>query len=127
MIRRSEEGSAMVESALTIGILLLLLLGIFDLGRMMYIYADISEAAREGARYGSAHLGDTAGTRNAVISHSMLGLTAANVTVQFNETIPAVVNVTVTYTYHAISVVIQRLAGGSGGMVLTNRSRMMVE
>lgn len=43
----------MVEFALTIPVLLLIIVGIFEAGRMLYVYQSISSASREAARLGS--------------------------------------------------------------------------
>ena len=52
--RRSEKrGQAMVEFALVLIPLLLLIFGLIDLGRAVYANNSLSEAAREGARWGS--------------------------------------------------------------------------
>lgn len=45
-------GQSLVEFAIILPILLLLILGVFDLGRVIYYYSAISSAAREGARFG---------------------------------------------------------------------------
>jgi Flp pilus assembly protein TadG len=46
-------GQALVEFALVFPLLLLLVFGLIDLGRLVYANNALSEAAREGARYGS--------------------------------------------------------------------------
>lgn len=43
----------MVEMALTLPILILVFLAIFDFGRMFFLYSQVSNSAREGARWGS--------------------------------------------------------------------------
>jgi Flp pilus assembly protein TadG len=47
---RRHSGQSMVEFAILAPIFFLLLLGTIDLGRAVYIYNTISDAAREGAR-----------------------------------------------------------------------------
>src|SRR5574340_1398551 len=44
----------MVEFALAFPIFLMVVLGIFEFGRLFFIYTSIYTAAREGARYGAA-------------------------------------------------------------------------
>jgi hypothetical protein len=61
--RRKEKGQAFVEFALTLGLFLLLVLGIIEVGRLLFYYSAITTAAREGARYGSA-AGGLAGSQN---------------------------------------------------------------
>jgi len=47
----------MVEFALVLPIFLMLLLAVFDLGRMIYMFNGVAEAARELARVTSVHPG----------------------------------------------------------------------
>ena len=49
-------GQGMVEFALVFPLLLLLLFGIFELGRIMFTYSATMAASREAARYGAAIL-----------------------------------------------------------------------
>lgn len=60
--RRQEHGQALVEFSLTVIIFLVLLMGIFDLGRGIYMFNGVSEAAREIARVASVHPGTTFGS-----------------------------------------------------------------
>lgn len=48
-----ERGQTLVEFALVLLLLLLLLAGVVDLGRAFHSYIVITNASREGARYGS--------------------------------------------------------------------------
>ena len=50
--RTDERGQALVEFVLVTGFLLLVILGVLDLGRGVYSYGVVASAAREGARYG---------------------------------------------------------------------------
>ena len=49
---KKPKGQSLVEFAIMLPILLLLILGVFDLGRVIYYYSAIANAAREGARFG---------------------------------------------------------------------------
>jgi Flp pilus assembly protein TadG len=61
-LRRSgSRGQALVEFSLTVLIFLVLLMGIFDFGRAIYMYNGVAEAAREIARVTSVHPGATLG------------------------------------------------------------------
>lgn len=55
-IHRSEKTAAqtMVEFALVLPVLLLVMYGLIEAGRLMFIYASVTTAARQAARYGSA-------------------------------------------------------------------------
>lgn len=48
-----EKGQSLIEMAVAVVILLLLLAGIVDLGRMFFTYIALREAAQEGAAYAS--------------------------------------------------------------------------
>jgi Flp pilus assembly protein TadG len=50
--RPTERGQALVEFALVVPIFILLLVGLFDLGRGVYMFNTISNAAREAVRLG---------------------------------------------------------------------------
>lgn len=52
-IRHDERGQSLVEFALVIPIVLLLMLGLFDLGRIVFINNSLSDGARSGARQAS--------------------------------------------------------------------------
>jgi len=49
-----EKAQSMVEFALVFPVLLLLLYGIIEFGRLMFIYTSVTTSSREAARYGSA-------------------------------------------------------------------------
>ncbi len=52
--RKDSRGATLVEFALVLPILLVLLFGVIEVGRMVTIYTSTMTAAREGARYGTA-------------------------------------------------------------------------
>jgi Flp pilus assembly protein TadG len=59
--RRTDRGQALVEFSLAIVIFLVLLMAIVDLGRGIYMFNGVSQAAREIARVASVHPGTTFG------------------------------------------------------------------
>ncbi|HAA89854.1 MAG TPA: pilus assembly protein TadE [Peptococcaceae bacterium] len=52
-LRRSQRGQALAEFALILPLLLLLVFGIIEFGRIFYSYLMVTQAAREGARLGA--------------------------------------------------------------------------
>jgi Flp pilus assembly protein TadG len=61
MVReRSERGQTLVEFALVIPIVILLMLGLFDLGRIVFINNSLSEGVRHGARHATTDPRDDA-------------------------------------------------------------------
>ncbi len=64
--RRTRRGQALVEFALAIIVFLVLVMGIVDFGRGIYVYNGVSQAAREVARTASVHPGSPLGSSSAV-------------------------------------------------------------
>lgn len=60
--RHSERGNAMVETAITMPLLLLLMVGIFEVGRAYETWQVLCNAAREGARMSVTPSSDAATT-----------------------------------------------------------------
>ena len=54
----TERAQGLVEFALVLPILLLIMFGIIEVGRLLVIYSSVGTASREGARYASA-VGDS--------------------------------------------------------------------
>jgi len=59
--RRHERGQSLVEFSLALIVFLMLLMGVFDFGRGIYMYNGVAQAARELARVTSVHPGTTLG------------------------------------------------------------------
>lgn len=57
-----ERGQALVEFTLSIVVFLVLLMAVFDFGRIVYMYNGVNQAAREIARATSVHPGATLGS-----------------------------------------------------------------
>src|SRR5689334_11786940 len=52
--KHTQRAQAIVEFAIVLPILMMILVGIFEVGRMLYTYAAVNNASREAARFGSA-------------------------------------------------------------------------
>ena len=76
---RSEEGSAIMETAMSIIIMLIFIFGVMETGFALYSYHFISEAAREGTRYAIVR-GSTAGAACASYSSSACKASPTDVT-----------------------------------------------
>ncbi len=59
-VRKPTRGQGLVEFALVLPLLVLIIFGVLDLGRAFYSLIAITNAAREGARYGAYHADDMA-------------------------------------------------------------------
>lgn len=69
---KSEKGQAMVEFALVLPILLMLLLGIIDFGRILYTKSAITSLSQEAARHASIYYvsEDNTAIRNYITDNS---------------------------------------------------------
>jgi len=63
-----ERGQALVEFSLAIPIFLLMLVAVFDVGKGVYMYNGVSEAAREIARITATHVGNPIGTNTETLN-----------------------------------------------------------
>lgn len=119
--RRSERGAALVEAAVTIPILLLIAVGIFEFGRTYQHWQVLTNAAREGARY-SVTPGASSANVDALVREYMRngGLpkhAEANVQVVRNVALASGTASTITIGYPFDFIVLQPVANliqGSG-------------
>jgi Flp pilus assembly protein TadG len=104
--RRRERGASLVEMALVMGILLLLASGVVDQGRTLHYYIVITNAAREGVRYGSLFSGDRNAVEGAVIQEaagSGVSIAPADITINGLNAAPAdPIEVQVTHTVNML-------------------------
>jgi len=111
MMSRRQKGQSLVEFALVLPVLLILISGIIDMGHAMLVWSNLSNAAREGSRYGAAHPGDTNGIIQAVRS-KIVAVPADQVSVSiqydngvfgqyvsYSQTVPGDYRVVVTPSY----------------------------
>ena len=68
MKRSPQRGQAVAEFALTLTVFLMLLMAVFDLGRGIYEYNGVAQAAREIARATSVHPGTSLGNDSATLA-----------------------------------------------------------
>ena len=104
-----ETGAALVEAALIIPFLLLLVLGVVDLGRGFYDAAAVQEAAQEGVIYASFNPGDPTGA----IARAEDAIQSPDFTGSVTVTCPATdqVTVTVSHTFSLITPLIGNIVG----------------
>ncbi|WP_458413552.1 TadE/TadG family type IV pilus assembly protein [Schinkia sp. CFF1] len=97
---KSQKGQAMVELALTLPILILILFGIIDFGRIFHVYLTLENAGREAARIAS--LGGTDTEIAQMAKQAAPSLNGNNITVTASpsksyRTTGTYVTVTLTY------------------------------
>ena len=100
-----ESGQELVEYALTLPIFLLLVFGIFDLGRGVYYYSALQNAAREGARYAIVNACDNPGVIARVKARA-IGLDPADVIVPAPEWGEDTVQVTAQFSYQLVTPIV---------------------
>ncbi len=105
---KGQLGQAIVETAMLAPVMITLLLAILDVGRVMYYYIAVSNAAQAGAAYASynpAHA-DPAWISYIVLHEAGPALTSANTTIDGPVTLTSggmqLKQVTVTYRFSPI-------------------------
>ena len=131
-----QEGSVILETALLMTILLMLLFGIIDIGRVLFTANNLTSAAREGARYGAVDLTvatNDGPTKNKVRAHfSPFGgdtLTNSEITVtavSVGGGPTQSVRVTIAYPFKWITPV-PKLLGWTGGGSFTSTVHAQAE
>ena len=112
MIKSDQKGQSLVEVAVALPVLLLILLGILDLGRAYFTYIALADAAAEGAAYGAIHPDDTAQIveRAAESSNGLVTLEPDMVSVDLIDLSAGLpITVTVEYQYQLLTPIIQTL------------------
>jgi Flp pilus assembly protein TadG len=116
---KSEKGQGLVEMALSITFLILILSGVMEFGRLFYSYMALTEAAQEGASYGSIAPTDTTGIEAHVRSTSSFPIdltSTSDVTVTVTTIGSAcagnVIQVRVTYDFPIVAPFIGAIVGG---------------
>lgn len=118
----SERGQSMVEFALIFPIFILVLVGLFDLGRAVFAYNTISNASRESVRVAIVNQTTTDVQNEALKQGVSLGLAPADVTIAYvgadgtgtcsaPYSIGCLATVTVQYAYTAATPVISQIIG----------------
>lgn len=132
---QSRRGQGMVEVALVLPVFILVLVGIFDLGRAVYAVNTLSNAAREASRVGIVDQNGAAVSDRAVQHAVALGVAGGDVTVEFLTpdlgatcappvALGCVVEVTVHYQFVPATPILSNLIGS---LDLSSTSREPVE
>ena len=133
--RQRSRGQGLVEFALVFPIMMVLLIAVFDMGRLVFAYNDITNSARSGARV--AIIDQTAGVaQTATINQATsLGLKPADVTIDYLKSdlsapcptpkqLGCVAHVKVRFAWTAITPIIGSIVGP---ITVTAESRMPIE
>jgi len=132
---RFYKGQSLVELALLLPVFLILAVVTIDLGRGVYYYSVIFNAAREGARFGIVHQQpyntipiNSVGIEAAARAKTA-GLDQDNLSVPTIEIDGDMLKVTVTYRFELITKVIGKFvtACNCGHIDLSSSSTMLIE
>jgi len=118
----SSPGQSLVEMTLVLTILVLIFAGLLDLGRALNAYIVITNAAREGARYGAAHPTDREGIQARVMAEA--AGSGVDIPEDGIEVVPAFESgqpVTVSVTYQVSLILI-----AGGGSIPVRSSATMI-
>jgi Flp pilus assembly protein TadG len=132
--RARVRGQSLVEFALVFPIVIVILLAIFDLGRLVFAYNDIGNAARQGARTAIVDQGGNNARDRVIEMATSLGLQASDVDVSYiksdgtacptPKTLACQVVVTVNFDWSAITPVIGNIVGP---ITVTTTAQMPIE
>ena len=101
-----KRGQTLTEFAIGVAVVLLVLVGLMELGRYLFAVNTLRNAAREGARYAIVRPWDDEGIRQRV-KQSLAGVepSAVEVQVSFNppaRTSGSIVTVTASYSFQSV-------------------------
>lgn len=120
-----------MEFALLLPAFMLIVLGIFDLGRIIYSISALHHGAREGARYAAVNHCDTAGIVD-VAKYYTIGLSdAVNVTTQTEYDLitgfPERIEVMLDYDFRTVTPLVGVFLGDDQVIKLTSLSNKIIE
>jgi Flp pilus assembly protein TadG len=124
-------GQSMVEFSLVFIVFMMLMVGLFELGRVVWIYETVAHAARQGARYAMVR-GNSGSPDNAALIAAVkaqaVGLSSGLVAVTPNWEGGGIVGsfVSVQVSYPFVPAVGGILLGGTDGFNIASTSRMVV-
>jgi Flp pilus assembly protein TadG len=108
--KADEKGQSLVEVALAMPVLILILVGILDLGRAYFTFVALSDAAAEGAAYAAIHPTNTTQAVERAVDNSnglvVLEPSMVNV-IQGDLTVGSPITVTVEFEYQLLTPIIQ--------------------
>lgn len=106
-----EEGQSLVEFALVLPVLLLLLMGIVDFGRVLSSYLVVSQTARDGVRYASVGGTNTAVGQAVQRDAGMLGPVTWTISPATGRQSGQPVSVTVSHTVNIFDPIMSAFLG----------------
>ncbi len=132
------KGQALVEFALVFPVMMLILLALFDVGRLVFAYNDITNAARSGARVAIVNQGSNVARDATVNQATSLDLQTSDVSVAYLDhhaggpcstggaplEVGCLVRIQVTFDWTAITPVVGNVLGP---ITVTTETTMPIE
>ena len=119
---RDERGAAIVEFAIIVPLLLILVLGIVDFGRLMAVSGGLAAAVREGARYAATSANPSDPTQQSNIKSRVINefqafggpaLQTSNIAITVDNSGGNVTVAVSGYTYVPLTPVMQMIGAGT--------------
>ncbi|MGQ9467711.1 MAG: TadE/TadG family type IV pilus assembly protein [Anaerolineae bacterium] len=111
-----KRGQSVVEFALLLPVLLFILMGLLDVGRVFYVQVTLRDMAAEGASYASIHPSDASGIwqRAAEASGGLITVSPSDVDVEYPPVlyVGAPITVTVWYSFRFLTPIMEPLLPG---------------
>lgn len=135
----SQQGQSLVEMAIMMIVLLLIMAGVLDFGRMYFTYLALQNAAGEGAAYGAINpqwedSGDNADPNNIAYrtrtesTGNLIDWTDTDIVVEVpSYDSGAPITVTVSYTYTVITPVMQVITGETVRLTATDTQLIFLD
>lgn len=121
------KGQTLVETALVLPIILLLIFGIIEFGRILSTNIIVSNASREGARYSAVGYTDEQVRTTVTAKTSTLTIGEININHENQGTEEEKVTVTVTCNHTLITPIVSKLISESGTFNIESSTEMRVE
>ena len=127
VMEKKNRAQSIIEFAITIPLLLIMLVFIFDLGRATFYYSSITNSAREGARYGIINPGDLSGIESRVEAFSF-GIDPDDLVISIAvNTDENSITVGVSFDFVPATPLIGPFLGGSDGIIFQTQTTMEIE
>jgi len=129
------KGQDLLEYVLLLPFTLILLMVIFDMGRVTFYYSTISNASREAARFGVVHPCDSTGVI-AIAKDRAIGINPDDISfvitwnpADCDPTTPGsgTVTVSATFNFSPITPLVAALLGGGASLPLNSTTTMYLE
>jgi hypothetical protein len=130
MMNNIRRGQSLTEFAIILPIFLLIIIGVFDLGRAIFYYSGLHNAAREGARFGAVNPCDPADIEQRARDFSFGIGDAINVSSSIQYNLEGAMDrmiVSTTYQFSTITPFVGSFIGEDGTILLSSQSKQFIE